>query len=113
MARTPKSYKTKDGRRWRIGYRDEQGVERTRGGFLRQSHASGWYYRLEQARSKGRLKTFLDEDAGLSRSRWRRSTISWLTGSGWMRRRSSPLPRRSPTSTSITSICGRWPATGR
>jgi integrase len=65
MARTPKSYETKHGRRWRIGYRDEQGVERTRGGFLRQGHASDWYRRLEQARSQGRLKEFLDEDAGL------------------------------------------------
>ncbi len=65
MARNAKSYETKQGRRWRIGYRDEQGVERTRGGFLRQSHASDWYRRLEQARSQGRLKQFLDEDAGL------------------------------------------------
>src|SRR5215207_1515088 len=65
MARTPKSYETKHGRRWRIGYRDEQGVERTRGGFLRQGHASEWYRRLEQARSQGRVKEFLDEDAGL------------------------------------------------
>jgi hypothetical protein len=65
MARTPKSYETKQGRRWRIGYRDEQGVERTRGGFLRQGHASDWYRRLEQSRSQGRLKQFLDEDAGL------------------------------------------------
>ena len=43
-----------------------KGVERTRGGFLRQSHASDWYRRLEEARSQGRLKQFLDEDAGLS-----------------------------------------------
>jgi hypothetical protein len=65
MARTPKSYETKQGRRWRIGYRDEQGVERTRGGFLRQGHASDWYRRLEQARSQSRLKQFLDGDAGM------------------------------------------------
>ena len=64
MARTSKSYETKHGRRWRIGYRDERGVERTRGGFLRQSHASDWYRRLEQSRSQGRLKEFLHEDAG-------------------------------------------------
>jgi integrase len=66
MARTPKSYETKHGRRWRLGYRDEHGVERTRGGFLRQSHASAWYRKLEQARSEGRMRAFLDEDAGLS-----------------------------------------------
>lgn len=66
MARTPKPYDTRHGRRWRIGYRDEQGVERTRGGFLRQGHASEWYRKLEQARSQGRLKEFLDEDAGLA-----------------------------------------------
>ena len=65
MARAPKSYDTRHGRRWRVGYRDEQGVERTRGGFLRQGHASNWYSRLEQARSQGRLREFLDEDAGL------------------------------------------------
>jgi hypothetical protein len=65
MARTPKPYETKHRRPWRIGYRDEQGVERTRGSFLRQGHASDWYRRLEQARSQGRLKGFLDEDAGL------------------------------------------------
>ena len=65
MARTPKPYDTKHGRRWRIGYRDEQGVERTRGGFLRHGHASDWYRRLEQARSQGRLRQFLDEDAGI------------------------------------------------
>ena len=65
MARSPKPYETKQGRRWRIGYRDEQGVERTRGGFLRQGHASEWYRRLEQARSQGRLKQFLDEDGGM------------------------------------------------
>jgi hypothetical protein len=65
MGRTPKPYDTKHGRRWRIGYRDEQGVERTRGGFLRRSHASDWYRQLEDARSQGRLKQFLDEDAGL------------------------------------------------
>jgi hypothetical protein len=41
-------------------------VERTRGGFLRQGHASEWYRRLEQARSQGRLKQFLDEDAGIA-----------------------------------------------
>jgi hypothetical protein len=34
-------------------------VERTRGGFLR-------HRRLEQARSQGRLKQFLDEDAGIA-----------------------------------------------
>jgi len=66
MARSPKPYETQHGRRWRIGYRDERGVERTRGGFLRQSHASDWYRRLEQARSQGRLKQFLDEDAGIA-----------------------------------------------
>ena len=66
MPRTPKPYDTKQGRRWRLGYRDEHGVERTRGGFLRRSHASEWYRRLEQARSEGRLREFLDEDAGLS-----------------------------------------------
>jgi integrase len=65
VARTPKPYETNQGRRWRIGYRDEQGIERTRGGFLRQSHASDWYRRLEHARSESRLKQFLDEDAGL------------------------------------------------
>jgi hypothetical protein len=65
MARTPKSYETNNGRRWRIGYRDEQGVERTRGGFLRRGHASDWYRRLDQARSERRLKEFLDEDAGV------------------------------------------------
>jgi integrase len=65
MARTPKTYDTKHGRRWRIGYRDEQGVERTRGGFLRRSHASDWYRQLEEARSQGRLKEFLDVDAGV------------------------------------------------
>ncbi len=65
MARTPKPYETNHGRRWRIGYRDEHGVERTRGGFLRQSHASAWYRRLEQACSEGRLRQFLDEDAGV------------------------------------------------
>jgi hypothetical protein len=65
MGRTPKPYNTKHGRRWRIGYRDEQGVERTRGGFLRRGHASDWYRRLEDARSQGRLKAFLDEDAGM------------------------------------------------
>ena len=65
MARTPKTYETREGRRWRIGYRDERGVERTRGGFLRRGHASDWYRRLEQARSEGRLKQFLDDDAGL------------------------------------------------
>jgi hypothetical protein len=65
MARTPKLYETKQGRRWRIGYRDEQGVERTRGGFLRQGHASDWYRRLEQARSQVRLRQFLDDDAGV------------------------------------------------
>ena len=65
MARSPKPYETKQGRRWRIGYRDEQGVERTRGGFLRHGHASEWYRRLEQARSQGRLKLFLDEDGGM------------------------------------------------
>jgi len=42
MTRTPKSYETQNGRRWRIGYRDERGVERTRGGFLRRSHTSAW-----------------------------------------------------------------------
>jgi hypothetical protein len=66
MARRPKPYDTKHGRRWRIGYRDERGVERTRGGFLRQSHASEWYRRLEQARSQGLLKQFLNEDAGIA-----------------------------------------------
>jgi hypothetical protein len=66
VPRTPKPYDTKQGRRWRLGYRDEHGVERTRGGFLRRSHASEWYRRLEQARSEGRLREFLDEDAGLS-----------------------------------------------
>ena len=66
MARTSKSYETRQGRRWKIGYRDEHGVERTRGGFVRQGHASAWYRRLEQARSQGRLKEFLDEDAGVS-----------------------------------------------
>lgn len=66
MARTPKSYETKQGRRWRIGYRDEHGVERTRGGFLRRSHASEWHRALEQARSERRLRPFLDEDAGMS-----------------------------------------------
>src|SRR5215218_5992749 len=65
MARSPKPYETKQGRRWRIGYRDEQGVERTRGGFLRQGHASEWYRRLEEARSRGHLREFLDDDAGL------------------------------------------------
>jgi integrase len=65
MARTPKPYDTKHGRRWRIGYRDEQSVERTRGGFLRHGHASDWYRRLEQARSQGRLRQFLNEDAGI------------------------------------------------
>jgi integrase len=66
MARSPKPYETQHGRRWRIGYRDERGVERTRGGFLRQGHASAWYHGLEQARSQGRLKHFLDEDAGIA-----------------------------------------------
>jgi hypothetical protein len=66
VARSPKPYETQQGRRWRIGYRDERGVERTRGGFLRQCHASEWYRRLEQARSQGRLKHFLDEDAGIA-----------------------------------------------
>jgi hypothetical protein len=65
MARAPKSYETKQGRRWRIGYRDDHGIERTRGGFLRQSHASDWHRRLEQARSQGSLRQFLDADAGL------------------------------------------------
>jgi integrase len=65
MTRTPKFYETQDARRWRIGYRDERGVERTRGGFLRRSHASGWYRQLEESRSQGRLKEFLDEDAGM------------------------------------------------
>ena len=40
-------------------------MERTRGGFLRQGHASAWYRRFEQARSQGRLREFLDADAGL------------------------------------------------
>jgi hypothetical protein len=66
MPRTPKSYDTKHGRRWRVGYRDEHGVERTRGGFLRASHAAVWYRKLEQARSEGRLRQFLDEDAGVA-----------------------------------------------
>src|SRR5215213_4560198 len=65
MARSPKPYEKKQGRRWRIGYRDEHGAERTRGGFLRQGHASEWYRRLEQARSQGCLRQFLDEDAGM------------------------------------------------
>jgi integrase len=65
LARRPKPYETTHGRRWRIGYRDERGVERTRGGFLRQGHVSAWYRRLEQARSQGRLREFLDADAGL------------------------------------------------
>ena len=65
MPRTPKPYDTKHGRRWRIGYRDEHGAERTRGGFLRQGHASEWHRRLELARSQGRLRQFLDEDAGV------------------------------------------------
>lgn len=64
MARTPTPYETKHGRRWRVGYSDEHGVERTRGGFLRRGHASAWYRQLEQARSEGRLREFLDEDAG-------------------------------------------------
>jgi hypothetical protein len=64
MARTPAPYETKHGRRWRVGYSDEHGVERTRGGFLRRGHASAWYRQLEQARSEGRLREFLDEDAG-------------------------------------------------
>src|SRR5215211_4026685 len=65
MARTPKPYETNQGRRWRIGYRDEQRIERTRGGFLRKGHASDWHRDLEQARSEGRLREFLDADAGL------------------------------------------------
>ena len=64
MARTPAPYETKHGRRWRVGYSDEHGVERTRGGFLRRGHAAAWYRQLEQARSEGRLREFLDEDAG-------------------------------------------------
>jgi integrase len=66
MARTPKPYETKQGRRWRVGYRDEFGVERTRGGFLRRSHAADWHHALEQARSERRLRAFLDSDAGVS-----------------------------------------------
>src|SRR4051812_47091779 len=67
MTRAPKPYETSHGRRWRIGYRNDQGIERTRGGFLRKSHAADWYRRLEQARSQGVLKEFLDDDAGVAR----------------------------------------------
>src|SRR3954452_10367632 len=67
MTRAPKPYETSHGRRWRIGYRNEQGIERTRGGFLRKSHATDWYRRLEQARSQGVLKEFLDDEAGVPR----------------------------------------------
>jgi integrase len=66
MARTPSPYETKAGRRWRVGYSDEHGVERTRGGFLLRGHAKAWYRQVEQARSEGRLREFLDGDAGLA-----------------------------------------------
>jgi len=69
MARTPSSYKTKNGQRWRVGYSDASGVERTRGGFLRRGHATAWYRELEQARSEGRLREFLGKDAGLAAER--------------------------------------------
>jgi hypothetical protein len=69
MARTPTPYETKYGRRWRVGYSDEHGVDRTRGGFLRRGHASAWARELELARSEGRLREFLDVDAGLAGER--------------------------------------------
>lgn len=69
MARSATSYETKNGRRWRIGYSDEHGVERTRGGFIRRGHATEWFRHLEQARSAGRLREFLDADAGLAGER--------------------------------------------
>jgi integrase len=69
MARTPTPYETKYGRRLRVGYSDEHGVDRTRGGFLRRGHASAWARELELARSEGRLREFLDADAGLAGER--------------------------------------------
>src|SRR3954453_14646905 len=112
MTRTPKCYDTQNGRRWRIGYRDERGVERTRGGFLRRSHASAWYRQLEEARSQGRLKELLDEDAGMPAEHVESLHASWSTGSG-STRRSLRRQRRLPTCTSTTSTCAPWPATGR
>ena len=111
MPRTPKPYDTKHGRRWRIGYRDEHGAERTRGGFLRQGHASEWHRRLEQPGARVASDSSSTRTPACRASTSRRCMTSWSTGSASTPRRNSPHRPRSPTCTSTTSTCAHWRAT--
>lgn len=60
MASKATGYQTKQGRRYKTHYRDEHGVKRTRGGFLRAGDANRWGGLLERARSLGLARAFLD-----------------------------------------------------
>jgi integrase len=62
MAWVKKSYKTKAGRRHAVGYKDHEGVERSRGGFLTRKLAGDWATDVDKAAREGSdvLKEFLD-----------------------------------------------------
>lgn len=63
MAWVKKPYRTKDGsRRYAAGFKDENGVERTRGGFTSRKLAQAWADKVDEATQQGpdELKAFLD-----------------------------------------------------
>jgi integrase len=62
MAWLKKPYKTAEGRRVPVGYKDHEGIERTRGGFTSRKLAADWASAVDEATQQGpeALKAFLD-----------------------------------------------------
>ncbi len=62
MAWVKKPYRTKAGKRYAVGFKDERAVERTRGGFTSVALAGAWAQKVDEAAERGQdeLKEFLD-----------------------------------------------------